>query len=62
MKQGTFNTVAGIVFAIIALLHLLRICFQWHASIGGWVVPVWVSWSALALAGFLAYAAFRLKK
>ncbi len=62
MKQDTFNTVAGTLFAMIAGLHVLRIVRHLHASIGGWIVPMWVSWAGLVLAGFLAYTAFRQKK
>ena len=62
MKQETFNTFAGTVFGVIAFLHVLRILFRWNASIGGWTVPLWASWLALLLAGYLAYSAFTLKK
>ena len=62
MKQKTFNAVVGTLFGIIAFLHALRIYRHWNASVGGWIVPVWLSWLALVLAGYLACAAFRLMK
>ncbi len=62
MTQKTFNAAAGTVFPLVALLHALRLFFHWHASIGGWIVPMWVSWAGLALAGALAYTAFSGKK
>ncbi len=62
MTQRTFNTVAGTIFLTIAALHGLRLLLSWQASVGGWYVQMWVSWAALALAGFLAYTAFTLKK
>ena len=62
MKQSAFNTVAGSIFGIVALLHALRLLRGWHASIGGWVVPLWVSWAGVALAGFLTHAAFHQNK
>ena len=62
MTQRTFNTAAGTVFLLVVLLHALRLLFGWHASIGGWIVPIWLSWAGVALAGFLAIAAFSLKK
>ncbi|MCM8794357.1 MAG: hypothetical protein NC819_00910 [Candidatus Omnitrophica bacterium] len=61
MNQRTFNQVAGGIFLIVAVLHVLRLVCNWEAVIGGWHVPMWGSWLALALAGFLAYTAFRLK-
>ena len=59
MTQQKFGRVAGVVFAIIAVLHGLRLLFRWGAVIGGWTVPLWVSGLAVAVAGGLAYAAFR---
>lgn len=62
MTQHAFNLVAGTLFLTVALLHALRLLFGWHASIGGWIVPLWVSWAGVAVAGFLAYSAFNMKK
>ena len=62
MTQRAFNTAAGTLFLIVTTLHALRLFFGWHARIGGWTVPMWVSWAGLALAGFLAYSAFNFKK
>ncbi len=62
MKQKTFTTVAGVVFSIVAVLHLVRLLFHWEAVIGGWAVPTWVSYLALAVSGYLAYSAFTLGK
>jgi len=55
MDQKTFTIVAGAIFAIVALLHVLRILMGWPAVIGGWEVPMWVSWIALVVAGGLSY-------
>ena len=62
MTQKTFTATVGVIFAVIAVLHLLRILLGWEAVIGGWQVPVWLSWLALALSGFLAYTAFTLRR
>ena len=62
MTQKTFNTVAGTVSLLVATLHALRLFFKWQASIGGWIVPMWVSWTGVVVAGFLAYTAFSQKK
>lgn len=47
--------VAGIIFSIIALLHLLRLVIGWSVVIGTFVVPVWWSGVGLIIAGFLAF-------
>jgi len=48
-----------VLFLIIAAVHLLRIVFGWPAQIGGWSIPVWVSWLALVATGVLAALGFR---
>ena len=60
MNQRSFSLVAGIIFSIIALLHLSRIIYGWEAVIGGWTVPQWISWAALVVAGYLGYEGLRL--
>lgn len=60
MSQKTFTLTAGMIFTLVAGLHLLRVVLGWEAVIGGWNVPVWFSWLGVALAGFLAYTAFTL--
>jgi len=62
MSQKTFNTLAGVVFVVVAVLHLSRLLFQWEAVIGGWAVPTWVSALALVLSGYFALSAFKLRK
>ncbi|MDP2735671.1 MAG: hypothetical protein Q8P12_05700 [bacterium] len=55
MDTKAFSLTAGSIFLIVGVVHLLRIVFQWEAAIGGWQVPMWASWLAVAIAGFLAY-------
>ena len=62
MNQKIFTVTAGVVFSLIAVLHALRLLLGWDAVIGGWTVPIWLSWVALAGAGYLAYTAFTLGK
>jgi len=62
MSQKTFCLTAGVIFGMIAVLHLLRLVFGWAAQIGGWVAPGWISIVALLVAGFLAYEGLRLSK
>jgi len=57
MDQKTFTLIAGVIFAVVALLHLLRVYMAWPVMIGGWTVPMWVSWIALVVAGGLSYFA-----
>jgi hypothetical protein len=54
MTREAFCIVAGLIFAVVALLHLLRIYMDWPVVIADWSVPMWVSWIALVVAGILA--------
>lgn len=60
MSHKTFFGVSGTIFGAVAILHLLRILFGWEAQIGSFVVPTWVSWLSLLVAGYLAITAFSL--
>ncbi len=59
MEQKTFSVIAGVIFALVALVHLVRIYFGWSIVIGGWSVPMWPSWVAFVGAGALSYFGLR---
>ena len=59
MDEKTFSLVAGIIFGLVALFHLLRIFADWPVIIGNWSVPKSVSWAGLVIAGGLALFGFR---
>ena len=60
MDQKTFSLVAGGLFSIIAVLHALRLVMGWHAAIGGFEVPMWLSVAALIVSGFLGWSGLKL--
>ncbi len=60
MSQKVYSLIAGVIFSLIALGHLLRLVFQPQIMIAGWSPPTWVSAVALVILGFLAYQGFRL--
>ncbi len=60
MTQKTFSLIAGLIFLVIALMHVLRLAFEWQATLAGRAMPMWVSWVAILVAGYLAYEGFRL--
>ena len=53
---------AAIVFGIIALIHLLRAIFSWPARIANFDVPVWLSYIAVVIAGYLAWDMYNTSK
>lgn len=60
MTAKNYFQVTGVLFAVIGLMHVLRLLFGWDAQIGGFVVPVWLSVVALVVAAYLAWNAFQL--
>ena len=61
MTDKLFHLLAGIIFALVALLQALRFYIGWSVVIGGWSAPMWVSWIAIVVAGGLSYFALTLK-
>ena len=47
MDRKTYFLVAGIIFTLVALFHLVRIYMDWPVMIADWSVPKWVSWVGL---------------
>jgi hypothetical protein len=61
MKDKTYFIVTAIVFAALAVLHILKLVYDWNMQLGNVVVPVWASWVCLVITGYLSYAALRLE-
>ena len=62
MKQGVFLLLTSSIFALIALVHALRLFYGWNVTIGAWAVPVWVSALGFLIAGYLACQGFLIKR
>ncbi len=62
LNQKTFNQVAGLVFTVAALAHLWRLLTGAQMVMAGWAIPSWLSVVGVALAGYLAYSAYKLMK
>jgi fatty acid desaturase len=54
-----FTILAVLVFALVALAHLLRLVYGWEATINGAMVPMWLSIVGLLIAGGLAVMLWR---
>jgi hypothetical protein len=59
MNEKAFSLVAGLIFLLVAIAHLLRLLLRWSVILNGWTVPMWVSAIALVVAGFLAFEGLR---
>ena len=52
--------VSGLVFGAVTVAHILRLAYGWQAQIGGWTVPLALSWLGVIVAGGLCAWAFKL--
>lgn len=49
-----YATVSALIFALVAIAHLVRLIRQWTVQIGPAVIPMSISWLGLIVAGLLA--------
>jgi hypothetical protein len=57
-----FATAALVIFALVAIVHLLRLLLGWSVTFNGTDIPMWVSVVALAIAAGLAFGLWRENK
>ena len=62
MRQKTFLKTAGIIFLIVGLLHLTRAVLSWEMLINNFPIPIWVSYAAAILIGYMGFQGFKLAK
>ena len=62
MSRKAYFAATGIIFLVIAILHLLRIISGWSPSVEGWTVPMWLSWIALVVTGWLGFEGLRFAR
>jgi hypothetical protein len=60
VSQKTFSLAAGLIFLLIAVMHVLRLAFKWEVVLNGWSVPTWVSAVAIVIAAYLAFEGLKL--
>jgi len=60
LSSSSFFTVIGVLFGIVALVHIARIFFGLDLVLGSFMVPVWLSWIGAAATAYLSYMSFYL--
>ena len=60
MDMDNFHVLTGVMFLFVLLVHGTRVFNGWDVFIGPCVVPMWVSYVVVLIAGYLAYHAFGL--
>jgi hypothetical protein len=62
MRQKTFSLVAGLIFLLIAVMHVLRLALKWEVVLNGWSVPMWVSAMAIVITAYLGFESLKLSR
>jgi hypothetical protein len=57
-----FTTIAAVIFAAIALIHLYRLVRPFEVAIAGTMLPQWVSLAGLIVAAGLAAMLWRERR
>ena len=59
MAGKPFTLIAVLVFAVMALLHVVRLFTHFQVIVGSHTIPMWASWVGLIVAGLLAVMVWR---
>ena len=62
MKAKIFYGITLILFSIVFVLQIFRSVYQWDVKIGLFTLPVWPSYLAVIISGYLAYTSYVLLK
>lgn len=57
-----YAKVTAVLFLVLFVGHLLRLIYGWSLQIAGVDIPMWPSWVAMIVAGFLSAFGFRHAK
>jgi len=63
MKEAAMRAyllVSGLLFGVVAVVHILRLAYGWPVQIAGFMVPLDVSWAGIVVPGALCVWAFIL--
>jgi hypothetical protein len=54
-----FTTIAALIFAVMALVHIYRLFTHFQVILGSHTIPMWVSYVAIVVAGGLAFGLYK---
>jgi hypothetical protein len=61
MKLKNYLSLVSLIFLALAIAHAIRIMKQANVTVGDAVIPLWVSWVAIVVTGFLGYSGHKLR-
>jgi hypothetical protein len=54
-----FTIIAIVIFALVSLVHFLRLFLGWEVIVNAVVIPMWISVFGFVVAGVLAFMIWR---
>jgi len=54
-----FTTIASLIFAVICVVHAIRLCCGWEIILNGIHIPMWISGIAMIATGGLSFMLWR---
>ena len=60
MSTHNYLLISATIFALVALLHLVRLFTHWSFQIGAVTIPLWGSWLGLLMGATLSIWALSL--
>jgi hypothetical protein len=62
MDKKNVLLLGSVVFGIVALGHLIRSIFSWEVNVANFNVPLYFSYIAVAIAGYLAWKTYKANR
>ena len=62
MKKDQLLKVGAVIFGVVGFLHLLRSIFSWELVLGNFNVPLYFSYIAVIVAGYLSWYIYNESK
>ena len=59
MEIKLYMPICGGVFGAVAAVHIMRLVYHWPVQVAEFVIPYWLSWLGVGLAGSLSVWALR---
>ncbi len=60
MKPKSYLPISALIFALVALIHLIRIILSWNFEFGSYSFPLWISWFPVVFLAILSIWGFKL--
>lgn len=61
MSKNAALLLSGIIFVIIALMHLIRLIYSVEIIVGNYAMPMWASVLALIVSGIVSFLMFNAR-